>query len=305
MAKNRMSWVASVGCEGGPLMVADLPDYAKWTGGAPYAELRQMNAKYAETTKDRMRTVHYWGQFTDQLPEPFGADGGHQYIQCATEAEAQAKLDALIAAVKKALPTVEVTVGDDQTHFLLPGKDEDLEMQAELAPKSEYDASWQANEDADAWFHEFGQARALFWDIQGGGTADVGVTAEANEVVLVRSWVDEDSDEKHVRKLVDAKAKTEQVVGSVAIPSGRAIVVWSPIAPFQLEGIDGPEALAKLGETGEPPELDTEMIGGIGTVIRVKPGIYSVTVASTDEDEEDDDRSWSCRWCRLTWTAVS
>jgi hypothetical protein len=299
MTKNRMSWVASVGCEGGPVMVADLHDYAQWTGAAPYAELRQMNAKYAEATKDRMRTVHYWGQFTDQLPAPFGADGGHQYIQCATEAEAQAKLAELIAAVKKALPTVEVTEDDDQTHILLPGKDDDLEMRAELAPKSEYDASWQANEDTDAWFHAYGKARALFWDIEGGGSADIGVTADATEVVLVRSWVDEDSDEKQVRKLVDAKAANEQQIGELAIPSGRAIVVWSPIAPFQIEGIDGPAALAKLGETGKPPELDTEMIGGIGTVIRVKPARYAVTIASTDEDE--DDRSWSCRWCRLTY----
>ncbi len=299
--KNRVNWVASVGAEGGPLMIADISDYAKWTGAAPYAELRRMGAKYVEATKDRMRTLHYWGQFTDRLPPPFAADGGHQYIQCASEAEAQARLGELIAAIKRALPSVEVTESEDQTHILLPGEDDDLEMQVELSPKSEYDASWQANEDADAWFHDFRAVRALFWEIEGGGVAEVGRTADGSEIVLVRSWVDEDSDENHVRQLVDRKAASEKEVGELAIPSGRAVVVWSPVAPFQIEGLDGPEALMKLGETGDPPALDTEMMGGIGTIIRVKPGRYAVFIASTDDDDGDDERDWSCRWCRLTW----
>jgi hypothetical protein len=303
MAKTRMSWVATVGCEGGPILIADLPDYSQWTGAAPYVELRKMSEKFAAATQDRMRTLHYWGQFTDRLPAPYAADGGHQFVTCATEAEARGKLAEMIAAIKKAMPTVEVTESEEQTHFLLPGDDDDLEMQAELAPKSEYDASWQANEGADAWFHAFGKsARGLFWEIEGGGVAEVGITADDDEVVLVRSWVDDDADDKKVRKHVDSPGANETAVGELAIGSGRAIVIWSPVAPFQIEGIDGPEALAKLGESGKPPELDTDIMGGVGTVIRMKSGRWAVTVASTDDESGgDDETSWSCRWCRLKW----
>ena len=196
-----------------------LPDFSQWIA-APFAELRNVNEKLAAAVADRMRTLHYWGQFTDKLPAPYGADGGHQYVHCASEREARAKLAELISTVKQALPTVEITEGEEQTHFLLPGDEEDAEMYAELSPKSEYDASWQANEEADAWFHSYGKtARALFWEIQGGGVADVGVNAEGTEVVLVRSWVDEERREE-VRKLSPSE-KEKAVRGELAIPSGR------------------------------------------------------------------------------------
>lgn len=306
-------------------MLADLPDYAQWTGAAPYTELRKASEKLAAATKDRMATVHYWGQFTDRLPAPFTADGGHQYITCATEDEALAKLGELSRAVKAKFPNVEISEDDEQTHFLLTEGDDEAEMWAELSPKSEYDASWQAHSEDESWVHEFGKkARALFWDIGGPGVADVGVSADGDEIVLMRSWVDEEEDEAKARSLVDAPTETEESGGEITIPSGKAIVIWSPVAPFQLEGLSGPDDLAKLGDDGKAPELDTELIGGVGTVIKVKPGRWVVTLGSTDDDDDDlgdeeadediddedmddeddaneDEASWSCRWCRLKW----
>jgi hypothetical protein len=315
MANARLAWVATVSGEGGPLMVVDLPDLAQWTGAAPYLTLRQANPKYAESTKDRMRTLHYWGQFTAQLPAPFGAEGGHQYVSCDSEAAARARLEELVAAVKSALPTVEVTEGEEQTHFLLPGDDRDLELWAELAPKSEYDASWQSNVDEDCWLHSFGKSgKSLFWEIEGGGVADLGISKGRDELVLVRSWVNDEADEEAVHALVDAPDPREQRVAEFTVATGKAVILWSPIAPFMLEGISSPEDLARLGETDTPDELQTEDMGGIGAVIRIKPGRYAVSVASTDdsasdedkdeedaEDGEDGESSWSARWCRLTW----
>ncbi len=313
MSERRLKWVATVGCEGGPVMLADLPDFGQWTGAAPYPELRKLSPKFAESTKDRMRTLHYWGQFTDKLPAPFAAEGGHQYVECATEEEAQAKLAELCRVVKEKLPKVEISEDEEQTHFLLPGDDDDEQMWAELAPKSEYDASWQAHEGDESWVHAYGKtAKALFWDVGGPGVADVGVSADGTEIVLVRSWVDEDEDEESVKALVDAPSESEEPAGEFSIPSGKALVVWSPIAPFQLTGMNGPDDLLKLGDAGDPPELDTEMIGGVGTVLRVKPGRWVVSIASTDDDDDDDDddedddddddeSSWSCRWMRLKW----
>ncbi|HEX7602486.1 MAG TPA: hypothetical protein VF316_12810, partial [Polyangiaceae bacterium] len=267
------------------------------TGAVPYAELRKLSEKFAESSKDKMSTLHYWGQFTDKLPAPFKAEGGHHYLTHATEEEARAKLAELCRAAKLKLPTVEITEDDEQTHFLLSSEDDEEEMWAELSPKSEYDASWQANAEEESWIHAFGGVRGLFWDVGGPGVADVGVSADGTEIVLVRSWVDEDEDEEEVRALVDAPSEREVPGGEVSIPSGKAVVIWSPIAPFQLTGLEGPDELAKLGDAETPPELDTELIGGVGTVLRVKPGRWIITTASTDEDES----SWSCRWIRLRW----
>ncbi|CAN5479918.1 hypothetical protein BH09MYX1_BH09MYX1_48090 [soil metagenome] len=291
MAKaRRLKWVATVGAEGGPVMLADLPDFGQWTGAAPYAELRKLNPKAAASTKDRMRTLHYWGQFTDRLPPPFTAASGHQYLQFATEAEAQAKLTDLTRAVKKKHPTVQITEDDQQTHFLLPGDDEDAQMWAELSPKSEYDASWQANQDEESWVHTFGKsARALFWDMGGPGATEIGVSADGTEIVLLRTWVDEESQEKEAKALVDTASESEAAAGEFAIPSGKAIVISSPIAPFQLEGLKSPGDLLKLGDGPKPPELDTDDMGGVGTVIKVKAGRWVVTTGTTEDDDDDDD----------------
>jgi hypothetical protein len=197
-------------------------------------------------------------------------------------------------------------------------------MWAELSPKSEYDASWQAHSDDESWVHEFGnEARALFWELGGPGVVEVGVSSDGGEIVLMRSWVDEEEDEAKARALVDASGEAEEAGGELTIPSGKAIVIWSSVAPFHLEGLSGPDDLAKLGDDGKVPELATELIGGVGTVIKVKPGRWVVTLGSTEnddddlgdeetgdegDDEDEDDAndgeaSWSCRWCRLKWVS--
>src|SRR4051812_28913539 len=62
---TKLSWGATIGCEGGPVMVVDLPGFAQWTGAMGYAELRKIDPLRKEALADRMKTVHYWGQFTD------------------------------------------------------------------------------------------------------------------------------------------------------------------------------------------------------------------------------------------------
>lgn len=292
----KIDWVATVGCEGGPVMVVDLPGFAQWTGAAPFAELVKINEKSKERFGNRRNVLHFYGTM---------GGAGEQHVECADEAAARAELAKLREKVKANAPNVVITEDDEQTHFLDPSND--AELTAELVPKSEYDASWMPHLDDEAWEHPFGQgARALFWDIQGGGVADVGISESRDEIVLARSWLSgEDETEKQEEDEVHAHAAKprddEEKVAEVSIPSGRMVVIWSPIAPFQLEGVAGPAELAALGETGDPPELATDMIAGLGTVIRVKPGRYVATVGSTDDEEEEVERSWSARWCRLTW----
>jgi hypothetical protein len=302
-------------------MVADLPDFGGWSGSVPFSELRKASPELAARNADRMRTLHYWGQFTSELPAPFAADGGHQYVQCASEKEARGKLAELVAAVKAKFPAAEVSEDDDQVHVLLPGDDDDRQMTIELSPANEYDASWQSNEEDECWIHAWGEGqkrRGLFWEMEGGGVADVAVNADATEIVLLRTWVDEDADEAKARAHVDRPRDSEERGPEITIGTGKAVVVWSPVAAFQLTGIDGPDALLALGDDG-PAELDTAAIGGVGVVLKVKPGRWVASWSSTDaeedgdededededegddDDEDDDASSWSCRWVRLQW----
>jgi hypothetical protein len=296
LAPMKIDWVATVGCEGGPVMVVDLPGFAQWTGAAPFAELVKVNEKSKERFGNRRHVLHFWGTM---------GGAGEQHVECKDENEARAELAKLKEKILGNAPKVVITEDDQQTHFLDPSND--AELTAELIPKSEYDASWMPHLDDEAWEHAFGQdARALFWDIQGGGVADVGISEARDEIVLARSWLSgEDETEKQEEDEVHAHAAKpradEEKVAEVAIPSGRMVVIWSPIAPFQLEGIKGPKELSALGEKGDPPELATDMIAGLGTVIRVKPGRYAVTVGCTDDEEEEVEREWSARWCRLKW----
>src|SRR6266403_1268694 len=98
---KEIEWVATVGCEGGPVLVVDLPGFGQWTGAAPFAELRKVNELGAERFANRMSTLHFWGGLMDELPAPFASDEGDANVACATEDEARAKLAALREAVKK------------------------------------------------------------------------------------------------------------------------------------------------------------------------------------------------------------
>lgn len=307
-----LRWIGKVVCEGGgPVMVADLPGFAQWTGGVPFTELRAADPGHAQALAQRMNTLHYWGQFTDRLPAPFRADGGHQYITCASETAAEAKLAELRAAVRAAFPTATVHADETRTHFFLPETEE--EMTAEVSPQSEYDAAWQTKGDTGSFHHSFGDdAGGFFWDIEGSGVVDVGVSDDGTELVMVRSWMsEEDEDDVEqvaaVRAFVTSRRADEEPVGDVEISSGKAVCIWSPIAPFQLEGMDaGPEALMMLGEQAHPVSLSTRLIGDVGTILRLRPGRYMATLGDTDGNDDDDDANgppWSCRWCRLTLRA--
>lgn len=287
-----MEWVATVGCEGGPVMAVDLPGFAQWTGAAPFTTLRELEGD-RERFANRRNVLRFWGNL---------GGAGERFVPCADEAAATAELAKLRAKVEENCPGVVITEDEQQTHFFDPASKGQL--WAELEPRSEYDASWQAHEEDEGWVHAYGKdARALFWDIRGGGVVDVGVAPSGDEVLLVRSWLSgeratEAAEEAAVRARACSSAGPEVHVGEIVVESGRLAVVWSPVAPFDLTGVDGSEAIAALGESGPPPRLATSLISGLGTVVRVEPGRYEASVATTADDGVE--RTWKARWCRLT-----
>jgi hypothetical protein len=280
-----MKWVATIGCEGGPVLVADVDGFVHWTGAA--------------SVPGTQKILHYWGQFTRELPAPFSQDGGHRFEECSSHQDAKGKLRELVSAVTTKFPGALVVEDphDGSCEMTIPDR---RRMWAELSPKSVYDAAWQAHQSEDAFTHPISPSQqGLFWDIEGPGNVDVAVSPSKDEIVMVRTWLSGEDDtieeeERAVRALVEKRDEREQRAADILLPSGVGVIVWSPTAAAQLVGVSGAAGLRAIAADEPPASLRSAIIDGLGTVLRVKPGRYEATVA-THEDE-----AWSCRWCRLT-----
>lgn len=317
MAK-RMSWNATVGCEGGPLMVASAKDFARWPG--------------ALGTSRPKTTLWYYGHAVDELPERFrpDPDGGHQWLHHETTEAARQTMAELRDALVAKFPDTKVTEDEFDMHLLLPDR---RAIEVKLGPQSEYDEAWQSHQEEETWTHVWGKEdafRSFFWELEGGCVVQIGVSEERDEVVMIQSWVDEEEeDEAKVRALVEAgSAEESDSDGELVIPSGHTVFVWSPTSVLQLTGFDfetlgfeGFETkLRAMAEEATPPELETDMIAGLGTAMLLKPGRWRARVGVHESDDDSDDDSagdsgdedsdsdgggdWSCRWCRLIWTAA-
>lgn len=298
---DRLSWVGSISCEGGPVLVADVDAYATWLGAIPIAKLRAIPG-LPDQMKQRLpprKTLHYWGQFSTELPPPFAWSEGHRFFECASEEEARAKLIELRTAVCAKFGDVKVSEGrdEDELHFI---RKDHRQLWAELAPKSAYDEAWQSPDAGDAWVHRVGpNANGLFWQMEGGGVADVGITTDRDEIVLVRSWLSgeegtEKDEDAAVRALVETPSEDEEESGAtIELASGVGVFVWSPIAPFDLTGVDGRAGLRRAIDVSDVAPLNSKTIAGVGIALRVAAGCYGVRVGRHEGDQ------WSCHWCRL------
>lgn len=324
---SRITWVAEVACEyGGPAIVADLSDYEKWMGATPYP------------IESRL-VLHYWGQFTNELPAPYEQDGGHAYRKCDSFEELLSVRDALIVAIEKKFNSAKATVDDDagEAHVLLP---DSRQMWIELGPKSQYE---EACEGDVVWSHEFHTPRGkrghgVFWEKQGSGDFFVGVTVQRDELVLLRTWVDDEEFQDLAKSLVDDRHEAEEDDDDVhlELAEGKTIVAYSPhqwletlgreklesiMAEIKTDGLSGEEGMAKLLDefrsltaraTGiHPVMLSADDDEDVAAVLSLMPGTYNVSVGcfdpdddNSDDDDDDDDEgeredSWSCIWCRF------
>ena len=323
---GRIKWVAEVDCEyDGPAIVADAAEYEKWMGATPYP-------------LEQRRVLHYWGQFTAELPPPYRQDGGHVYRDCDSVEALRTERDALIAAIEATFKGAKATVDEDEgeAHVLLP---DSRQLWIEFGPKSHYDQACMSDEEL--WNYEFRtprgrQGSALFWEKQGSGAFYVGVNEPRNELVLLRTWVDQDEFEDAAKAFVDTAPDSEEPAEGVSltIAAGRTIVAYSPLNYMEILGIDRlkpvmeevqhnglgqDEARAKMLEIfraltvpSKPEEvvmLSAAEFEDIAAVIELVPGSYSATYGSYDPDDDSDEDSegeedeaedsWSCIWCRV------
>lgn len=292
-----LSWKGAVNCEGGPIVVADVGAWSNWLGAEPFSRLRTMQGLPADVLSrlPQQRILHYWGHFTGELPEPFTWPQGHRFLECATEVDACAQLSALRAVVTQRF---RGTFRADADGFGFVRED-GRRLTAEIAPTSAYDEACQAATDV-AWEHPLGPVGAgLFWEMEGGGTAEVAMSEDGRELVLVRSWlsgdnatVDAERDEVHA--LIASRPEPQRLDAHLSVTSGRVIAAWSPIAPFDLANVKDRAALESIIDAQRVVSLDTDVFGRIALGFPLTPGRYRASVGRHDSE------LWSCHWCRLT-----
>ncbi|APR87823.1 hypothetical protein A7982_13172 [Minicystis rosea] len=267
-------------------MVVDLARFPQWTGSIPFRVLRARSEADAARFAGRLTVLHFWGNL---------GGAGERFVECDSEDEAVAKLEGLHRLAKQNCPDVVITEEAGLTCFRDPASGG--ELRAELEPKSEYDASWQNNRDADAWLHPFGDdARALFWFV---GDNVVHVGRSATEIVLLKHTAEIDTheaDQTAARAYVAAQ-RPGAPIAELTFTTSQAVVVWGPVAFEELEGFD--PAAVSADDTAASTSLGTAFDRGVGAVVRVEPGRYAVSLGAV-EPSESEGRHWYGQWCRLT-----
>lgn len=279
---SSFEWPASVVCDSGPVLVLEHRHLSRWTGSLPFTELRRTEADGARRFGDRRRVLHFEGTL---------GGAGEQFVECADEAEAIARLEGLVALARANCPDAAVTTyvdegGIERTRIVDPTSGGILE--ADLLPASEYDESWQEHPDDEGWFHAFDDdARAVFWQVEGRPTIDVGVTNDREALLLLRWWASDDLDDARGRArdlAARASLGDTDVIGEFEVTDTRLVVLWSPIAGRDLVA---PEAT----------RLDAPSLRGVGATVPIRPGRYRVTIGETAR--EATTRARWCRWSRV------
>jgi hypothetical protein len=306
----RIQWIAQVACEyGGPVLIADAADYEKWAGTLAYP-------------LEARRVLHYWGQFSAELPEPWSQDGGHVWREADDFDALVRDRDALLNAVKATFAGATVTRDDTggADVRLADGR----RMTIELWPKSAYDEACESEDPA--WLHDYStpsgrRGRGLFWDKQGSGDFFVGATEARDEVLLLRTWVDDDALQDTAKAWVDTDPPDEIRGEGIELVVAEAPLVVA-YSPHTWLGVLGPERLAELTAPADPDDvrarmqaayrsliaipagapvqmLSTEENDDIAAVLHAQTGTYDVSVGFYDPEVPDGAPGWSCTWCRL------
>jgi hypothetical protein len=130
---------------------------------------------------------------------------------------------------------------------------------------------------APAGFVSIQSGAALVWDLGGEGTASVFCTGE-NELLIVRSWINDPLDENAVVSLAKYPANTIASIGELRVSSTSLVIAWAT------EDLgESLEASGKMWDTGN------------ALLIRASDGIWNA-----EHEEVSDLHGQSARRLRLS-----
>ncbi len=150
MNTKKLAWSDEIGCEGGPVLVANLDDFEHWRGSDPL-------------DSSRATELHYWSPFTSELPEQWHPSGptGHQYLASANPSETREKL---MSTLLNHWPGTTVDRTDGTWRAIRP---DGRILNAALSPDSEYDSA--TRNLGDDGIHCFGSgAIGYLWSVAPG-----------------------------------------------------------------------------------------------------------------------------------------
>ncbi len=297
---SELEWIATViGEYGGPMIVCSEADYLRWSGSFPLP-------------LEQRRVLHYWGQFTAKLPAPYAQDGGHVFREHPTREALARDFEALLAAIREKWPKATIE-RDDEVGSASVAISLGRRMTIQQAPMSAYDRACDALEEVgvQSFATQGGlEASAVFWEKEGGGLVDIAITADRRELVLLRTWVNDEADEQTARTFVAQTAPDSEELRLDL--TRRVVVAYSPhtwltmlpkaaferasAAPDRAAGrtILEESFRALVGDvSSEPKLLDGPEDRDVACVLELEPGTYRVSAGSHEEDE------WSAIWCRL------
>ncbi|MES2017667.1 MAG: hypothetical protein V4484_14345 [Pseudomonadota bacterium] len=266
------AWSGDIGCEGGPVLVANLDDFQRWHGSDPLDR--------ASATE-----LHYWSQFTAELPEQWHPNGraGHQYL---ATADPSACRDALMSMLVERWPGTTVDRSNGSWRATLP---DGRLLHAALSPDSEYERA--IRDLGSEAIHHFGSsAMGYLWSAAPGV---VRITlAEQRDLLLLSQveYADDDVDEQaaHAHALT---ADLSQAAPGIQyrVTCGPVVVAWSPNS---VRDLSRPIDSADTGPSAPGLLLDMATDGS-GALLWLAPGLYRSTLQYHEQD------SWAVSCCRL------
>jgi hypothetical protein len=272
MTTNRPAWFDEIGCEGGPVIVANLDDFLEWRGSEP------LNPSSATE-------LHYWSPFTAELPQQWQPNGpsGHQYLPCADPVQTRESLTALLT---ERWPGTKVDRSNSTWRAVRP---DGRVLNAALSPDSEYD---RAIRDLGAdGIHTYSRgASAYLWSTCPGMVRiDIDETRRYMLLSQVEYADDETDAQVAYTHALSAPHGHVQPSQQYQITEGPIVVAWAPNSAR-----DWSTSRSSMETTcalpGKLLDLSTD---GSGALLWLEPGVYQSTLQYHEEG------SWAVSWCRL------
>jgi hypothetical protein len=272
MNSNRPAWFGEIGCEGGPVIVANLEDFLQWRGSEPFSP--------SSATE-----LHYWSSFTAELPQQWQPNGpsGHQYLLCANPIRAR---ESLISLLIERWPGTKVDRGNSTWQAVRP---DGRVLNVALSPDSEYDRAVRDLGTDGVHIYSRG-ASGYLWSA---GPGMVRIDIDETRRCLLLSQVEYAADEADAQvayaHALSAPYDHVQPSQQYKITEGPIVVAWAPNSAR-----DWSTSRSSIETTcalpGKLLDLSTD---GSGALLLLEPGVYQSTLHYHEEG------SWAVSWCQL------
>ena len=114
-----------------------------------------------------------------------------------------------------------------------------------------------------------GDSSYVIWDMGGSGTADI-LRVSLNEIMIVRAWLDDESDLPEILEMAGKPAPDRRHFANLRVDCGVLAILWAPGSGTCIEPADISEI-----ENFQSPSGDIA-IDGSALLVELSNGVYSL-----------------------------